>query len=119
MSKERLAQTKDWIEDRTVGTPYGCLIVHRGKIVEEWYGGGFSAESLFEIGSIRKSFNSALMGIGIKEGKIDLNARAIDFWPEIIEISDDRTDDAITLHQLASGTSGWLTPDPPGETSRR
>ncbi len=115
MSSEALAQTKDWIEDKTKKTPYGCLILRNGKIAAEWYGGGYSAESLFEIGSIRKSFNSALIGIGIKEGKIDLNVRAGDVWPEITEISGDKADAAITLHQLVSGTSGWLTPDPPGK----
>ena len=77
---------------------------------------GFSAEGLFEIGSIRKSFNSALIGIGIQGGKIDLNVRAVDAWPDITEISGDQADEAITLNQLVSGTSGWLTPDPPGKT---
>jgi len=116
MSPERLLQTQKWIEEKTRDTPYGCLILHHGKIVAEWYGGGFSTGSLFEIGSIRKSFNSALIGIGIKDGIVDLNARAANFWPEIVEISGDEADTTITLHQLASATSGWLTPDPPGTT---
>jgi len=72
MSAERLSKTKDWIEEKTGKTPYGCLILRNGFIAAEWYGGGFSAESLFEIGSIRKSFNSALIGALIKEKKIDL-----------------------------------------------
>lgn len=116
MSSEALSQTKDWIEEKTKKTPYGCMILRNGKIAAQWYGGGYSAESLFEIGSIRKSFNSALIGIGIQEGKIDLNVRAVDAWPDITQISGDQADEAITLHQLVSGTSGWLTPDPPGKT---
>lgn len=116
MSPEGLIRTKDWIEGKTCGTPSGCLVVRHGTIVAEWYGGGFSSESLFEIGSIRKSFNSALIGIGIKEGKINLNARAFELWPDITKISGDEGDATITLHQLVSGTSGWLTPDPPGKT---
>jgi len=114
MSSERLNGLRTWIGGKTQETPFGCLIMRNGFIIAEWYGGGFSAESLFEIGSIRKSFNSALIGIGIKEGKVDLKAKVVDFWPEIIEISGNSADGAITLHQLASGTSGWLTPDPPG-----
>ncbi len=116
MSAEGLSQTRDWIEEKTKETPYGCMILRNGKIAAEWYGGGYSTEGLFEIGSIRKSFNSALIGIGIKEGKIDLHVRAVDTWPEITEISGDQADAAITLHQLVSGISGWLTPDPPGKT---
>jgi CubicO group peptidase (beta-lactamase class C family) len=111
MSEARLEETKNWIERQTGEGPYGCLIVRHGSLVAEWYGGSFSARSLFEIGSIRKSFNSALMGIGIQEGIVDLNARAADWWSDLVALSGDRADDAITLHQLASGVSGWLTPD--------
>lgn len=116
ISTEGLSKTRGWIEEKTGKTPYGCLILRNGKIAAEWYGVGFSAEGLFEIGSIRKSFNSALIGIGIQGGKIDLNVRAVDAWPDITEISGDQADEAITLNQLVSGTSGWLTPDPPGKT---
>jgi CubicO group peptidase (beta-lactamase class C family) len=115
ISGRALRDLRDWIEEKIGQTPYGCLIRRYGNVVAEWYGGGLSAESLFEIGSIRKSFNSALIGLGIKEGKIDLNARAVEFWPQITEISGDKADEGITLHQLISGTSGWLTPDPPGK----
>jgi len=118
MSEARLVETKDWIERQTGSKPYGCLIVRHGSIVAEWYGGGFSARSLFEIGSIRKSFNSALIGIGIQRGIVDLTARAADWWPDLVSLSNDRADDAITLHQLASAVSGWLTSDPPGTVFR-
>ena len=118
MSGNKLAELRGWIGDKTQETPYGCIIIRHGSIVAEWYGGGFSGESLFEIGSIRKSFNSALIGIGIKKGKVNLNTRAVVFWPEIVEISGDKADIAITLHQLASGISGWLTPDAPGKAFR-
>ena len=111
MSEARLEETKNWIERQTGEGLYGCLIVRHGSLVAEWYGGSFSARSLFEIGSIRKSFNSALIGIGIQEGIVDLNARAADWWSDLVALSGDRADDAITLHQLASGVSGWLTPD--------
>lgn len=118
MSEAGLDKTKHWIERQTGQGPYGCLIVRHGSIVAEWYGGGFSAQSLFEIGSIRKSFNSALIGLGIQERNIGLNARAADWWPELIALSGDPADGAITLHQLASAVSGWLTPDSPGTVFR-
>jgi len=118
MVRKSFAELRDWIEQKTAGTPYGCTISRMGTTAAEWYGGGFSSEGLFEIGSIRKSFNSALMGIGLKAGIIDLNTRAADLWPEIVELSGNPADAEITLHQLASGVSGWLTPDPPGTTFR-
>jgi CubicO group peptidase (beta-lactamase class C family) len=118
VSGSKLEELKVWVEGKTKGVPYGCMVLRRGHVLCEWYGGGFSAKSLFEIGSIRKSFNSALVGLGIKEGRVNPHARAVDFWPEICEISGDKDDREITLHHLMSGTSGWLTSDAPGKTFR-
>ena len=118
MSASRLEETRAWIEGRTGSGPYGCLIARRGTVAAEWVGGGFTAQSRFEIGSIRKSFNSALIGIGLRDGIVDLDARAADWWPELLALSGDEADRAITLRQLASGVSGWLTPDPPGTVWR-
>ncbi len=103
-----------WIEEQTGGIRYGCIILVNGNTVAEWYGGGFTDQSIFEIGSIRKSFNCALVGPGIRQGTIDLDVEANDIWPEIVKLSGDDKDRGITLHHLMSGTSGWLTPDPPG-----
>lgn len=114
----RLSQIKEWIEGRIKERPYGCLVLHRGRIAAAWYGGGFAPDSLFEIGSIRKSFNSALVGLGLERGDIHLGLKAGDVWPEIATISGDPRDRDITLHQLLSGTSSWLTPDPPGTVFR-
>ena len=118
LSAEVLNQINTWIGKKTGNTPYGCLILRNHKIVAEWYGGGFSVDGIFEIGSIRKSFNSALIGIGIELGIIDLSTKAVDVWPDITKISGDAADGTITLHQLASSISGWLTSDPPARTFR-
>jgi CubicO group peptidase (beta-lactamase class C family) len=83
-----------------------------------WYGGGFDEGSLFEIGSIRKSFNSAIVGQALERGEFTLDLRAGDVWPEIAEISGNPADRNLTLHQLMSGTSGWLAGDPPGSSFR-
>ena len=118
MSRTRLEETRAWIERQTCGGPYGCLIARRGTLATEWYGGGLNAQSLFEIGSIRKSFNSALIGIGLEQGIVDLDARAAAWWPELVALSGDSADETITLHQLASAVSGWRTPDAPGAAWR-
>jgi CubicO group peptidase (beta-lactamase class C family) len=118
MSAAGLAELRAWIERQADGGPYGCLIVRGASLAAEWYGGGFGAQSLFEIGSIRKSFNSALIGLGIEAGIVDLGARAAEWWPELVALSGDPGDAKITLHQLASAVSGWLTPDAPGTAWR-
>ena len=118
MSSRRLQPLETWFARHCGDRPFGCLVVEHGKVAGEWYGGGFGPDSLFEIGSIRKSFNSALIGIGIARGDVDLHQKACAVWPELVEISGDQRDEAVTLHQLASGTSGWLTADPPGAVFR-
>jgi CubicO group peptidase (beta-lactamase class C family) len=118
MNSKRLAEVKAWIERKVQDRSYGCLILQCGRVVAAWYGGGFTPESLFEIGSIRKSFNSALVGLGEERHQIRLDLKAGDVWPEIATISGDPRDRDITLHQLMSGTSGWLTLDPPGAVFR-
>ena len=114
-SAEKVKALENWIREKVQNSPFGCIITRHNLIGGEWYGGGFTADSLFEIGSIRKSFNSALIGNGLKEGKVGLSVRAAEPWPEITRISGDPADAEITLHQLASGVSGWLTSDPPGK----
>lgn len=116
LSVNRVKALREWITEKAWDRPYGCIILRNGRIGAEFYGGGFAADNLFEIGSIRKSFNSALIGSGIKEGKISLDLIAANVWPELLDIGSDPADAHITLHQLVSGVSGWLTPDPPGST---
>ena len=107
-----------WIENLAGGQPYGIIIIHEGAVAAEWYGNGFGPDSLFEIGSIRKSFNSALIGQGLERGRIDLQKRASEVWPDIIRLGDPAKDAMISLHHLASGVSGWLASEPPGTTFR-
>jgi CubicO group peptidase (beta-lactamase class C family) len=116
LSKQGVRELLAWIREKAGNRPYGCIIQRNGFIGAEFYGGGFTADSLFEIGSIRKSFNGALIGNGIKDGKVRLDVKASDVWPELVRISGQPKDARITLHDLVSGVSGWLTPDPPRHT---
>ncbi len=116
--QDRLSGVRAWLQEKTAGGPYGCLILHSGELAAAWYDAGFDEGSLFEIGSIRKSFNSALVGQALERREITLDLRAGDTWPEIAEISGRSADRNLTLHQLMSGTSGWLVGDPPGSCFR-
>jgi CubicO group peptidase (beta-lactamase class C family) len=104
-----------WLRSKAEGEPFGTVIVRRGKIVCEYYGGGASAGSKWEIGSIRKSVASALLGIAIAEGKLSLDTLVYDVWPEIYRITGAQKDKQIRVRHLASQTSGWMTASGPGE----
>ncbi|HLJ59135.1 MAG TPA: serine hydrolase [bacterium] len=104
----------EWIAQSLGDAPLGCVIRHHGSSVGLEMYRGIAADTLFEIGSIRKSFNSALIGCAAGTSDFVIHLKATDLWPELMTISGDPDDARITLHHLASGVSGWLTPDPPG-----
>jgi CubicO group peptidase (beta-lactamase class C family) len=107
-----------WLAAEAGATPFGGLVLHGGQPIAASHGGGFTAQTSFEIGSIRKSINSALIGLGVARGDLSLHQSAAALWPELLALSGDPRDAAITLHMLATGTSGWLAPEAPGERFR-
>lgn len=107
-----------WLARALAGRRYGCLLVRGGEVAGEWWGGGFSAADRFEIGSIRKSFCSALVGIGVARGDFGYDLRGESGWPHFVAMSGDAADAEITLHDLMSASSGWLTPAPRGTEMR-
>lgn len=106
-----------WIEELAQGSPWAMAIEAPGLRCEH-YSGGADAASAWDIGSLRKSFNSALAGQLAAEGLLRFDQPACELWPELLTLSGRDEDRRITLHHLLSGTSGWLTDDEPGRRFR-
>jgi len=104
-----------WLQSKAEGEPFGTVIVRYGKIACEYYGSGADVSSKWEIGSIRKSVASALLGIAISEGKLSLDTVVYDVWPEIYQITGAEKDKQIQMRHLASNASGWMTESQPGK----
>jgi len=83
------------------------VICRDGEVVCEAYGDGGSADSRWEIGSIRKSVCSTLLGGAIAEGLLSLDTPVYDVWPEILTLGQEK-DRAILVRHLATNTSGWM-----------
>ena len=109
---------KGWLQETFDGHPFGCIAVCDGALLGEWFGGGFDADVRFEIGSLRKSFCCALVGIGVGRGDFGYDIKGQEVWPEFIRMSGDPADGEITLHDLLSASSGWLTSAPRGTEFR-
>lgn len=76
------------------------VVVYDGQLVGEKYGRGFDKNTKQTAWSMTKSFNNALVGILVKQGKLKLEDPApIDAWK-----NDDRKN--ITLNHLMQMTSG-------------
>ena len=64
-----------------------------------------SSQTIYEIGSISKTFTSLLLAQLIGEGKLQLDDPVHKFWPEPFKLIDSEQQ-AITFKQLATHTSG-------------
>ncbi|THU41480.1 serine hydrolase [Niastella caeni] len=76
------------------------LVVYDGKIVGEQYAPGFNKNSVMLGWSMSKSLTAAVIGVLVKEGKLDPNAPApVPEWKHTAK-------EKITLRQLLQQTSG-------------
>jgi CubicO group peptidase (beta-lactamase class C family) len=83
------------------------LVVHRGAIVVERYASGFGPDSRFQSWSMAKSITQALVGILVRQGKLDVGAAAdVPAWR-----ADGDPRRAVTLDQLLHMTSGVANED--------
>ena len=94
------------------------MVIKNDSIIFEEYWNGYSSDSSSNSFSMAKSWISTLVGIAIKEGKIDsINQKACDFLPEFCE-GDNST---ITIKHLLTMSSGldWDEDyhDPLGQTA--
>ncbi|MEQ1755139.1 MAG: serine hydrolase [Micropepsaceae bacterium] len=84
----------------TLGETHALLVVQGGRVVFERYGDEFDASSTHHSWSKAKSITQALVGMLVKDGKLDIRARA-----DVPEWSGDARAD-ITLDQLLRMSSG-------------
>ena len=94
------------------------LVIKNDSIIFEEYWSGYSADSSSNSFSMAKSWISTLVGIAIKEGKIEnINQGACDFLPEFCEGDNSK----ITIKHLLTMSSGldWDEDyhDPLGQTA--
>jgi CubicO group peptidase (beta-lactamase class C family) len=93
--------TKRLVTDNAYGgNPYAFMVLHKGIPVAEAYKPKFSRETRFLSWSMAKSFTNALVGIMVRQGKMDISKPAgIEEWK-----GDERS--KITLNDLMQMQSG-------------
>ena len=57
------------------GTPFAFVVLHDGAVVAERYREGFSAQTKLLSWSMAKSFTSAVLGLMVGDGKVDLETQ--------------------------------------------
>jgi CubicO group peptidase (beta-lactamase class C family) len=99
MSSEALAKVGTWLKDN--GSKAGMVVRH-GRIVGEWYFDEATPTSKHLVYSTTKSFASTAAGLAIASGKLSLDSKVGDFFPE----AQPPAKREITVRQLLSMTSG-------------
>jgi hypothetical protein len=93
--------TKDLIEENAyTGNAFAFMVLHKGIPVAEAYKPQFNSKTRFLSWSMAKSFTNAIVGIMVKQGKVDIQLPVdIDEWKE-----DERS--KITMNDLMQMQSG-------------
>jgi CubicO group peptidase (beta-lactamase class C family) len=89
-------------QPESFGTTLATAIVHRGRLVAERYGPDTGPETALLSWSMAKSITQALVGILVRQGRLDIGQRAA--VPEWSDPSDPRH--GITVDQLLRMSSG-------------
>lgn len=100
LSEEALSELKALLEETNTRA---ALILHKGKIVSEWYWKGEGPGSTFEVWSTSKSYASTVVGMLIDEGKIE---SVDDHVSKYIPSWDEDKKAKVTIRHLLEQTSG-------------
>ena len=86
----------------------GVLVVRNGYVVFENYYQGYDRSDYHHVFSVTKSVTSALVGIALKEDRIEnLDQRLPEFFPEHVDSGTDPRKKQITVENLLTMTNGF------------
>lgn len=87
---------------------HSMLLIRSGHILFEEYYHGWSQNHYHNVNSVTKNVTSMLVGIALREKKIDtLNQSIFSFFPEYTSLGKQENRNAVLLHHLVSLTSGF------------
>lgn len=100
------------LESRLAADHYGDLhsyvVWHKDGIVFEWYGEGYTADTLHPIHSVTKSVTSAALGVTTETTPLDLQMTLPELFPDYAElIGQDQEKAKITLEDLLTMRGGF------------
>ena len=85
------------------------VVLHHGRIVEEWYADGIDASTTLSSWSVAKSMMSLLAAQAIAEGRLRMDTRVVDVLPDLATGGTDY--DRVTVRDLLDMTSGIDAPE--------
>ncbi len=103
---------KSRVEHKVPGVVVGIL--HEGRVKTAGFGVTnvdhpleVDDQTLFQVGSISKTFTGTLIMKMVEDGKIDLDATVRTYLPEF-KVADPEASEKVTIRHLLTHTSGWF-----------
>lgn len=110
MDSDVLVRMFDYIAEQDAEV-HSVLIVRNGYLVTEAYFVPYRQSRKHPVLSCTKSFLSALIGIAIEEGYLDVDNNVLDFFPDRVVANDDPRKRAMTVEHLLRMRSGLDWPE--------
>ena len=105
---------------RTDGTKiHSLLVVRGGEVVLDTYFYPYDGSTVHDQASVTKSVMTTLIGIAADQGKLDLDAPMLSFFPERTIANRDARKGRITVRHLVSNTAGTECIHHPDEPTAR
>lgn len=84
----------------------GLLVVHRGRVVAEWYGNGMASDDLHVVHSCSKTLTTMAIGFGVDEGLLDPASPMAAYVGELAQLP---AWDGVTLQHVLDMATGLDT----------
>ncbi|GEN84132.1 serine hydrolase [Sporosarcina luteola] len=117
MDSEKLVELFEYIEQNDPRQLHGLLIIRNGHIVAEKYTSPYNEKYPHNTYSVTKSLTSAIAGIAIDEGIINLNDRVLDYFPDMTFENMSEEKENMTIEQLLLMKTGIQWPEWDSEES--
>ena len=98
---------------------HSLLVVSGGEVVLDAYFYPYDGSTLHDQASVTKSVMTSLIGIAADQGKLDLDAPMLSFFPDRQIANRDENKERITVRHLASNTAGMQCIHHPDEPTAR
>ena len=85
---------------------HSLLVVSGGEIILDAYFSPYDGSTIHDVASVTKSVMTTLIGIAADQGKLDLDAPILSFFPDRTVANRDARKERITVRQLMSNTGG-------------
>lgn len=99
----------DALDASTETDPHGIVVLRHGRVVASGWWAPYSADRWQLLYSLSKSFTSTALGLAVAEGRVDLDATVLSYFPEWDGDITDAGSRAITVRDAAAMATGHLT----------